>query len=110
MAFDKNTGKEKWRALTAAEPGYCPPTIIHHAGVDQLIIWHPESLNSLNPADGSVYWSLPLKPSYGMSIMAPQKEGNKLFVSAKGRGVASHARSPSKVTAAVCFTVPGKIT
>jgi outer membrane protein assembly factor BamB len=83
VAFDKNTGKEKWRALTAAEPGYCPPTIIHHAGVDQLIIWHPESLNSLNPTDGSVYWSVPLKPSYGMSIMVPQKEGNRLFVSAK---------------------------
>jgi outer membrane protein assembly factor BamB len=85
VAFDKNTGEEKWRALSAAEPGYCPPTLINHAGVDQLLIWHPESLNSLNPDDGSVYWSLALKPGYGMSIMAPQKEGNRLFASGIGR-------------------------
>jgi len=85
VAFDKNTGVEKWRALSAAEPGYCPPTMIQHAGVDQLLIWHPESINALNPVDGSVYWSLPLKPSYGMSIMSPRKEGNLLFASGIGR-------------------------
>ena len=59
--------------------------MIQHAVVDQLLIWHPESINSLDPTDGSVYWSLPLKPSYGMSIMAPQKVGNKLFASGIGR-------------------------
>ncbi len=85
VAFDKNTGDVKWKALSASEPGYCPPTMIEHAGVMQLLIWHPESINALNPADGSVYWSLPLKPSYGMSIMAPQKSGNLLFASGIGR-------------------------
>lgn len=85
VAFDKDTGEVKWKALSAVEPGYCPPTMIDHAGVEQLLIWHPESLNSLNPGDGSVYWTLPLKPSFGMSIMAPQKSGNKLFASGIGR-------------------------
>ena len=85
VAFDKQTGKEKWRALSAAEPGYSPPTMIRHAGIDQLLIWHPESLNALNPKDGSVYWSLPLKPQYGMAIMAPRKEGKFLFASGIGR-------------------------
>jgi outer membrane protein assembly factor BamB len=85
VAFDKRTGAEKWRALSAAEPGYCPPTMIRHGGVDQLLIWHPESLNALNPLDGSVYWSLPLQPQYGMSIMAPRKEGKFLFASGIGR-------------------------
>ena len=85
VAFNKDTGAVKWQALSAAEPGYCPPTMIEHAGVKQLLIWHPESMNSLNPEDGSVYWSLPLKAGYGMSIMAPQKSGNKLFASAIGR-------------------------
>src|SRR5436189_972 len=27
VAFHKDTGKELWRALTASEPGYCPPMI-----------------------------------------------------------------------------------
>lgn len=57
VAFDKDTGKELWRALTAKEPGYCPPTIIEAGGKRQLIIWHPESVNSLDPETGKVYWS-----------------------------------------------------
>ncbi len=85
VAFNKDTGDVKWKSLSAAEPGYSPPTMIEHGGVKQLLIWHPESLNALNPEDGSVYWSLPLKPAFGMSIMAPQKSGNLLFASGHGR-------------------------
>jgi outer membrane protein assembly factor BamB len=79
VAFDKNTGREVWRALTAREPGYCPPTMIEHAGIKQLLIWHPESLNSLNPKTGKLYWSVPLTPSFGMSITAPRQQGRYLF-------------------------------
>ncbi|MEC5128004.1 PQQ-binding-like beta-propeller repeat protein [Verrucomicrobiales bacterium BCK34] len=85
VAFDKNTGGIKWQSLSASEPGYSPPTMIEHAGAKQLLIWHTESINSLNPEDGSLYWSLPLKPGFGMSIMAPQKSGNLLFTSGHGR-------------------------
>ncbi len=84
VALDKNTGDTKWQALTANSQGYCPPTWINHGGVDQLLIWHPESLNSLNPATGEVYWDLPARPSFGMSIMAPQKLADKLFISGIG--------------------------
>lgn len=85
MAFDKHTGKEVWRALSANDgPGYCPPTMIEHAGVRQLLIWHPESINSLDPKTGKVYWSIPLKPAYGMSVTAPRKAGSYLFASGIG--------------------------
>ncbi len=84
VALDKATGKEKWRALTAEEIGYAPPTLIEHAGTKQLLVWDSDNLNSLNPANGQVYWSEPLKPQYGMSIMAPVKSGDKLFASAIG--------------------------
>lgn len=84
VAFDKNTGKELWKGLTAVEPGYCPPSIIEAAGVRQLIIWHSESINALNPETGVVYWSVPLKPDYGMSIMVPRKHGDYLFASGIG--------------------------
>ena len=84
VAFDKSTGKELWRGLTASESGYCPPSIIEAAGVKQLIIWHADSINSLNPETGSVYWTIPLKPDYGMSIMIPQKHGDFLFASGIG--------------------------
>ena len=84
VAFDASTGKEKWRALTAPEPGYGPPTWIEHGGVSQLLIWHPESLNSLNPKTGESHWSIPLKPGYNLSIAAPRLYEDSLFVSAIG--------------------------
>lgn len=84
MALDKRTGREIWRALSAREPGYCPPTLIEHGGRRQLLIWHAESLNSLNPVDGTAYWSVPLAPSHGMAIAAPRKLGAYLFASGFG--------------------------
>lgn len=83
VAFDKDTGKEKWRALSAPEPGYCPPTIINAGGVRQLIIWHPESVNSLDPATGSLYWSQPLNAPFRLSVIPPRLRGNLLFVSSQ---------------------------
>ena len=89
VAFDKDSGKELWRSLSASESGYCPPTLIESAGVRQLMIWDADNLNSLEPATGRLLWSQPLKPAYGMSIMAPQvadtKQGRVLFASGIGR-------------------------
>ena len=84
VALNKQTGEEVWRALSAAEPGYCPPTMIHHADRKQLLIWHPEAINSLDPATGELFWSLPLEPAYRMSIIAPRKLDDRLYVSAIG--------------------------
>ena len=83
-AFDKDTGKELWHALEAREPGYSPPTMIEAGGVRQLIIWHALSLNSLNPETGSVYWTVPLEPNFGMAIMAPRQLGDLLFAGGIG--------------------------
>lgn len=84
VAFDKNTGKELWRSLDNSETGYCPPTMITHDGQKQLLIWHPASLNSLDPQTGKVNWTIPLKPGYGMSVTVPRQQGDKLYVSAIG--------------------------
>src|SRR5262249_52112940 len=45
----------------------------------QLLIWHGEAINSLNPENGQSYWSVPLDTSFSMSIMAPRKDGDHLF-------------------------------
>ncbi len=84
VALDKRTGQEKWRALSASEIGYCAPSIVQVAGKPQLLIWHAESINGLDPLTGKVYWSAPLKPAYGMSIAVPRVQGNKLFASGIG--------------------------
>lgn len=99
VAFDKVTGEEKWRALSAAEPGYCTPSMIEQAGVRQLLVWHAESLNALNPENGSVYWSQPLKPGYAMAIAPPLQVGNQLFATGHGKVAALYELSAEKPAA-----------
>lgn len=84
VAFHKDTGKELWRSLSAREPGYCPPSIIEAGGRRQLIIWHVESLNGLDPETGKPFWSIPLAPNHGMSIAMPRKLDDLLFASGIG--------------------------
>jgi outer membrane protein assembly factor BamB len=80
VALDKNTGEVRWKALDA-KAGYCPPSIVKAGGTRQLIVFHPEAIESLNPADGSKYWSIPINPSYEMSIARPVVEGNLMYAS-----------------------------
>jgi len=80
VAFDRNNGKELWRALGAKEPGYCPPMIYTVGKTRQLIIWHPESINSLDPGTGKVYWSHPFPVRSGLSIPTPRVQDDLLFI------------------------------
>ena len=80
MAFDRNTGRELWRALSAREPGYCPPMIYEWNGRRQLIIWHAEAVNGLDPETGRVLWTEPWKLNYGMAIPTPRRLEDGLFL------------------------------
>jgi outer membrane protein assembly factor BamB len=80
VAFDKNTGAEKWKNLTSPEQGYSPPTIIEAGGVRQLILLRPDAVTSVDPATGSEYWSVPYEASSGSIIMSPVKAGPYLYV------------------------------
>ncbi|MFO1095620.1 MAG: PQQ-binding-like beta-propeller repeat protein [Planctomycetaceae bacterium] len=80
VAFEKQTGKEVWRALSGKEIGYCPPTMATGTKTPQLLIWLPSEIHGLNPETGAVLWSVPLKPDFGMSIAAPAQQGRFAFV------------------------------
>ena len=82
VAFDKNTGKEIWKALSAKEPGYAPPVIFETKGTRQLLVWHPESINGLDPISGKVLWSVEQETVNGTSIMAPRFLGDQIFIGA----------------------------
>jgi outer membrane protein assembly factor BamB len=84
VALDKATGAERWRALSASEIGYCPPTIMKYGKHEHLIIWDADAIHSLDPTSGKVNWTTPLQPKYGMSIAAPRLSGNLLFASGIG--------------------------
>jgi outer membrane protein assembly factor BamB len=107
VAFDRVTGVERWRACSASEQGYCPPTLITVSGQQQLLIWDADKINSLVPATGELLWSTALKPSYGMSIMAPQvgrlDSQQVLFASGIGRVGALFALNQDRPEATVIW-------
>jgi outer membrane protein assembly factor BamB len=72
-------------------------------GKRQLLIWHPEAINGLDPATGKVYWSVRLEPDYDMSITAPRLAGNKLFASGIGHVGALLQLDAEKKTANVLW-------
>ncbi len=80
VAYDKRTGKELWRALSSKEPGYSSP-MIHDFGTHrQLIVWHGEAINGLDPESGRAYWTIPTGTYSGMSIATPRVLDNRLYI------------------------------
>lgn len=101
VSFDKMTGDVKWSSQTAPEQGYSPPTIIEQAGVRQLILAQPDAIESVNPADGSKYWSVPYEATSGSIIMAPLHVGNYLYIAGYNRQAMLIKLDPDKPTAEV---------
>ena len=82
VAFDKLTGAEVWRSLSAeSEPGYSQPVIINAGGTRQLIIWHPLAVSALDPVTGDVYWEQPFDVENTLTVATPVHSGQRLFVS-----------------------------
>jgi outer membrane protein assembly factor BamB len=80
VSFNRKTGKELWRSLNSQGVGYAPPVIFEFGGVRQLIIWHPEAVESIDPTTGKPIWKIPYRVRAGLSIATPRKFGNMLFV------------------------------
>ncbi len=101
VAFDLETGETKWKALTAKEneTGYCPPSIVKAGGVEQLIVWDPTTVSSLNPLTGDLYWDEEVAPGYGMSILPPVSDGKLMFVSGESQTSALLRLADDKPTA-----------
>jgi outer membrane protein assembly factor BamB len=86
VSFDKDTGKELWRALTIDDPrqeiGYCPPMVFTLAGKRQLVIWHTEAAVGLDLAAGKPLWSHEWKVRSNLAISTPRQVGDRLFLTA----------------------------
>jgi outer membrane protein assembly factor BamB len=91
VAFNKETGAEMWRALTAHEIGYAPPVIQEVAGRRQLVFWHPDAVSGLDPETGELYWTHPYpvggKPQRPeVTIAMPRLAGDRLFLTSFYQG------------------------
>ncbi len=85
VAFDKKTGAEKWKALSVKEDhiGYVPPTLVKVGAKKQLIIWHPEGVNGLDPETGAFLWQTEkLKWKNELTVSTPVLDDDKLFITA----------------------------
>lgn len=91
VAFQKDTGKEVWKSLTVKEVGYAPIMTVVAGGKRQVIVWHTEAINALDPENGSVFWSIkfpeevePVRP--GIAVSTPLQVGDALFITAPHHG------------------------
>ena len=80
VAFDKDTGREIWRALTSPEQGYSPPGILEIAGRRQLVLLRPDAVTSLDPQTGQEHWSVPYESDSNLVVMTPVVWRDYLFV------------------------------
>ena len=79
-AFDTRTGREIWRAGTAPEQGYSPPTVIEAGGTRQIVFMKPDGIYAVEPATGKLLWESPYNADNGSIIMAPVRIGKYLYV------------------------------
>jgi len=83
VAFDLLTGREVWKALAEAAT-WSSPVIVSAGGTRQLIVWMRQSITSLNPTNGSVYWREPTvsggSPGFS-AVSTPVTQGDRLLIS-----------------------------
>jgi outer membrane protein assembly factor BamB len=80
LALDKKSGREVWKALN--EPASSSsPLVVAAGGKRQLIVWTDESVTSLNPATGDIYWREPMVTSGNDSVPTPVVQKNRLLIS-----------------------------
>ncbi|TWT56105.1 outer membrane protein assembly factor BamB family protein [Allorhodopirellula solitaria] len=96
LAFDLETGKERWRSLD--EPaGYSAPILIHQGDQDVVVCWTGASVSGLDPQTGEVFWRVAM-PSRNMPIGVPTPvtDGEHLFVTSFYDGSMLIELDPSK--------------
>jgi outer membrane protein assembly factor BamB len=79
IAFDRNTGKEVWKAIDE-RASYSSPLCISAGGVRQLIVWTTESLSSLDPASGKLHWREELSTGADFAVSSPVVQGDLLLI------------------------------
>jgi len=81
FAFDKRSGKERWRALSD-RASYSAPIVVEQAGRRVLVCWTGDNIVGLDPATGKLYWKYPIPPKQMvLAIATPVFHRGMLFVS-----------------------------
>ncbi len=80
VAFDKQTGEEKWTALDH-RASYSSPIIHQQGGEDVLICWTGDGIVGLNPLTGDAHWQERFRPrQMVINVATPIIENNQMFL------------------------------
>jgi outer membrane protein assembly factor BamB len=79
IAFHKDTGREVWKALDE-KLTFSSPIVIASGGKRQLIVWTQESVTSLDPATGDLFWREKLLTSSDYAVSTPVFDNDRLLI------------------------------
>jgi outer membrane protein assembly factor BamB len=80
IALDRHTGRDVWSVLNEGVSN-SSPIIITAGGKRQLIMWTADSVTSLDPATGAVFWREPMTTSNNDGNATPVSDGHRLLIS-----------------------------
>ena len=80
VAFDKKSGREIWRSLNETA-GQASPIILTAGARRQLIIWTMQSVSSLDPGTGELFWREAFAAGNNGAVATPVFSKNRLLVS-----------------------------
>jgi outer membrane protein assembly factor BamB len=86
IAYDLNTGDEKWR-WAGEGPEYASPALLTIDGTKQLVTLSEKSVVAVNVADGKLLWELPFAPArMAYNAATPIIDGQTVIYTGAGRG------------------------
>ena len=80
IAYNHDDGAIVWTS-GSHKAGYAAPRIEQIDGLEQLLIFHGDGLQGLNPSTGVQLWEYPWTNMYKINVAQPMKFGNQVFIS-----------------------------
>ncbi len=86
IAFDANTGAEKWR-WTGDGPAYASPIVVVLGGMRQVVTQSQENIIGVAVESGKLLWKMPFTTAYVQNIVTPILYKDTLIFSGLDKGV-----------------------
>lgn len=102
VALDRATGKERWRSISDPA-GYATPLLVRAPSGPQLVVWTPENVRGIDSTKGDLFWTIPYRVTYGVSIATPISVGHRVFVSGYWEGSKGIELGPSPTDARLAY-------
>jgi outer membrane protein assembly factor BamB len=86
IAFDANTGAEKWR-WNGDGPGYASPIAVELLGKRQIVTQSQKHIIGVWAENGTLLWKIPFETAYVQNIVTPLRYKDLLIFSGLDNGV-----------------------